>query len=266
MSTSHTILFVILSRHQFPSLCIYKAACFGSNALTTNTNELSAQERLIMTTVDTVKTNLQYFVPPADGSKPWHYINADLASGQRQTNYTTQPYEMEIENLRGKEDSVTLDTAGFLYAKNEAKHKSFKDDKEVENEYYPESIELIKKLTGASRVVLFDHSPSFVNILIWHELILFGAIQLSVVAARVKLMTAQLSVSQFRSSMSTKRGPQRSRACTDTFRRLTHRHFSRAASRSLTFGAQSVTRQLITRSPCVTIAPSTTRRILYRAR
>ena len=32
------------------------------------------------------------------------------------------------------------------------------DDAEIEKEYYPESEELIKKVTGASRVVFFDHS------------------------------------------------------------------------------------------------------------
>ena len=31
---------------------------------------------------------------------------------------------------------------------------------EIEREYYPESIALVKELTGASRVVLFDHSTS----------------------------------------------------------------------------------------------------------
>ncbi|TFK37367.1 hypothetical protein BDQ12DRAFT_157158 [Crucibulum laeve] len=65
---------------------------------------------------------------------------------------------MVIENVRGKEESVTLDTAGFQFFKSPAKHTSFTDDAEIEREYYPESIELIKKLTGATRVVLFDHT------------------------------------------------------------------------------------------------------------
>jgi len=107
---------------------------------------------------DTVKTDLRYFVPPADGSKPYQYINADPKLGERVRNFTHEPYGVEIENVRGKEDSYSLDTAGFLFAKDEAKHKAFTSDEEIEAEYYPESIELIKKLTGASRVVLFDHT------------------------------------------------------------------------------------------------------------
>lgn len=107
---------------------------------------------------DTVKTKLDYFVPPADGSKAWQFINADPATGQRRRNFTMQPYEMDIENIRDKEHAYDLDTAGFLFAKNEAKYKDFGSDEEIEREYYPESIELLKKLTGATRVVIFDHT------------------------------------------------------------------------------------------------------------
>ena len=107
---------------------------------------------------NTVKAPLVYFVAPADGSKPYQYINADTSTGQRVRNFTQEPQQIEIENVRGKEDTLTLDTAGFQYFNAPAKYTSFSSDAEIEAEYYPESIELLKKLTGASRVVLFDHS------------------------------------------------------------------------------------------------------------
>jgi len=106
----------------------------------------------------TVDTTLVYFVPPADGSKAYIHINMDSSTGERKKNYTQEPYKVTIENLRGKEDSVTLDTAGFQFFKAPAKHTSFASDAEIEAEYYPESVELLKQLTGASRVVLFDHT------------------------------------------------------------------------------------------------------------
>lgn len=106
---------------------------------------------------DTVKATLRYFVPPSDGSKPYSYTYAD-PTGERRRNYVQEPYEVEIENLRGKEASVSLDTAGFLFARAPAKHTAFGNDEEIEREYYPESEELLRKLTGASRVVFFDHS------------------------------------------------------------------------------------------------------------
>ena len=112
-------------------------------------------------TVNTVRASLVYAVPPADGSKPYHRIDADPVTGERERNYTQETFAVDIENLRGNEDSVGLDSAGFQFFKAPAKHTSFTSDKEIEAEYYPESIELLKKLTGASRVVLFDHSKYY---------------------------------------------------------------------------------------------------------
>ncbi|TDL17575.1 hypothetical protein BD410DRAFT_775993 [Rickenella mellea] len=107
---------------------------------------------------ETVKANLVYPVLPADDSKP--YINAfvDPTTGERGTNVGNEIFEFDIENLRGREHSVSLDTTGFQYFKKAAKHTSFTDDAQIEKEYYPESIDLLKKYTGASRVVLFDHT------------------------------------------------------------------------------------------------------------
>lgn len=112
-----------------------------------------------------VTGTLVYFVPPADGSKPWTDVNAAIKEGVGR-NWTIQEHVLEIENLRGKEDSVALDVNGFQFFKSPAAHRAFNVDADIEKEYYPESIELAKKLTGASRVVVFDHSelsePGFI--------------------------------------------------------------------------------------------------------
>lgn len=104
----------------------------------------------------TVTASLKYFSPPADGSRPWTSINS--GAGGRLRNWADDLRDVEIEDLRGKEDSVSLDTHGFQFVRRAAKHTAFTSDTDVVKEYYPESIELIKELTGASRVVIFDHS------------------------------------------------------------------------------------------------------------
>lgn len=109
-------------------------------------------------TVNTVPANLTYFQLPPDGSKPYTYINADSVTGVRAQNWIRESHDVEIENVRGNEDSLTLDTAGFQFHRGLPSHAAFTDDEEIERDYYPESIELVKKLTGASRVVPFDHS------------------------------------------------------------------------------------------------------------
>jgi len=105
----------------------------------------------------TVSAELTFFSPPPDGSKPWTNVDADRSNGQ-QSNWSKECHVVEIENLRGKEDSVTLDTAGFQFFRRPSAHEAFTDDTEIEKEYYTESIELVKEITGASRAVVFDHS------------------------------------------------------------------------------------------------------------
>ncbi|KAI0746840.1 hypothetical protein C8Q80DRAFT_1105202 [Daedaleopsis nitida] len=113
---------------------------------------------MTFSTADTVTATLNYFTPPEDGSAPYIYINADPSTGRRQRNWEVVPHEVEIENIRGREDAVSLDTTGFQYFRHPAQHKTFENNEVVEKEYYPESIELVKKLTGASRAVVFDHT------------------------------------------------------------------------------------------------------------
>ena len=108
---------------------------------------------------DLITAVLTYAVPPADGSKPYAYAYvADPNTKERKRNFTSRDHEVQIENVRGKEDQYSLDKSGFAFVKAVSKQKAFTDNEEIAEEYYPESAELIKKLTGATRVVVFDHS------------------------------------------------------------------------------------------------------------
>lgn len=160
---------------------------------------------MAISNTNTVTANLIYFQLPADGSKPYTNINADPSTGVREKNWVSEPHDVEIENVRGKEDTLTLDTTGFQYFRRPATHTTFTDDEEIEREYYPESIELVKELTGASRVVPFDHSTSFSEN---HFRLRRGntnhMLQPSAVVVRVRLTTAPRSGSRFPRCMSTR--------------------------------------------------------------
>ena len=104
------------------------------------------------------KAQLNFSVPPPHGERAYMHIFRDSKTGIQKRNYEIEEKEVIIENLRGKEDSATLDTTGFQLFHRPAKHTSFATDEEIYREYYPESTELLKELTGASRVVVFDHS------------------------------------------------------------------------------------------------------------
>ncbi|KAI6121179.1 hypothetical protein F5141DRAFT_1088397 [Pisolithus sp. B1] len=87
-------------------------------------------------------TELTYFSPPADGSRALSHISADPATGERPKNWNEDIRAVQIEGHPREGGRLT----------------KFTNDKEIEEGYYPESVELLKKLTGASRVVIFDHT------------------------------------------------------------------------------------------------------------
>ncbi|KAF9257337.1 hypothetical protein L218DRAFT_879716 [Marasmius fiardii PR-910] len=111
-----------------------------------------------MTVNSTVTADLFYFSPPPDGTKPVRYLSTP-PKGTPVVNYKDDKRVVSIENVRGKEDKFTLDTSGFQFLLNQpTKVKTFDDDKEVQENYYPESVDIIKRATGASKVFIFDHS------------------------------------------------------------------------------------------------------------
>ncbi|KAF9523597.1 hypothetical protein CPB83DRAFT_862595 [Crepidotus variabilis] len=104
-----------------------------------------------------VKAVIHYSIQPEE-EPAFIKTFVDSTTGERDTNITREAKDVVIENVRGKEHTVSLDTTGFQFFNAPTKYKSFANDEEIKREYYPESIELIKKLTGANRVVLFDHT------------------------------------------------------------------------------------------------------------
>ena len=107
-------------------------------------------------TAVTTTANLFYALEPEGGVRAYQHV--DPPAGEKVMNFELEAKSIVIENIRGKEDFVSLDTVGFQFYKHTSKHTTFDNDEEIRRVYYPESIELIKKLTGASRVEIFDHS------------------------------------------------------------------------------------------------------------
>jgi hypothetical protein len=115
----------------------------------------------LTTSENAVAAKIRYSLPPKDGSRASSKTVFDPVTGQIERNYEQKDHEgVLIENIRGKESLYTLDSAGFQYLTRPTKlaASDFDDEKKVKGDYYTESVELIKEVTGASRVVLFDHS------------------------------------------------------------------------------------------------------------
>lgn len=88
---------------------------------------------------------------------PYNYMHSP-PEGKPKTNVTADPHSVAIHDVRGKEDTVSLDTTGFAFLKHSSAVIEFTDDAAIRDKYYPEVAELLKKETGAKRVVIFDHT------------------------------------------------------------------------------------------------------------
>jgi len=70
----------------------------------------------------TTTATLRYGTEPDGGVRAYQNVYVDPITGERKKNHGSESKEVIVENLRGKEDSVTLDTAGFQYFKHTSKH------------------------------------------------------------------------------------------------------------------------------------------------
>lgn len=67
-------------------------------------------------------------------------------------------HRMTIYDARAKRASLSLEREGFVFVEHRTRVKDFYDSNEIESVYYPEIERLIKDLTGALRVLIFDHT------------------------------------------------------------------------------------------------------------
>ena len=65
---------------------------------------------------------------------------------------------MTIYNARPIADRLSLEREGFIFVNHETRMNNFYDEAEVRELYYRETEELVKKTSGAKRVVVFDHT------------------------------------------------------------------------------------------------------------
>jgi len=71
---------------------------------------------------------------------------------------TVELKPMTVRNGRRLADSLSLDNEGLVFVEHKTKVKDFFDENQVKSIYYPEIEELIRRESGASRVVIFDHA------------------------------------------------------------------------------------------------------------
>ncbi|ORY66221.1 uncharacterized protein BCR38DRAFT_465170 [Pseudomassariella vexata] len=66
--------------------------------------------------------------------------------------------DVVVTDITGSEGDYTLNSHGFQLCEHTSQEKEFVDDKRIIEVYYPEIEQLLYEVTGASRILLFDHT------------------------------------------------------------------------------------------------------------
>jgi hypothetical protein len=101
-----------------------------------------------------VEAELNYLGPMSERPRYYAY---ETGPGERQSNMSYDAHKMRIHDMRPIASDMSLDTQGFALVEQRSAVRDFWDDDEVRRVYYPEAEQVIKQVTGASRVFIFDH-------------------------------------------------------------------------------------------------------------
>ncbi|HEX2888319.1 CmcJ/NvfI family oxidoreductase [Vineibacter terrae] len=102
-----------------------------------------------------ITTTLHYLKRGSE--KPTRYID-EPPPGVAAWNGIDDPREIRIEDARGRESELTIDTNGFELVHAPSLVKDFYAADEVKAVYYPEVEQLLRNRLGAYRVFIFDHT------------------------------------------------------------------------------------------------------------
>jgi hypothetical protein len=94
------------------------------------------------------------FITPSD-TKPVFESSA-ITGGAPRVFFDTERHTVAIHDMRPIADAFSLDREGFELLRHQTAVADLHDDDAVEKVYYPEIEALLRAVTGASRVVIFD--------------------------------------------------------------------------------------------------------------
>ncbi|KAF2690649.1 hypothetical protein K458DRAFT_288665 [Lentithecium fluviatile CBS 122367] len=101
-----------------------------------------------------VSTTFNYWDDPGDGSKPTPIF---IGKGRITNERPHLAHDFVVTDVSGDEEKYSLDIHGFQYCCHESAEKEFIDEQAIQTAYYKECKQLLKDVTGASRVHIFNH-------------------------------------------------------------------------------------------------------------
>jgi hypothetical protein len=102
-----------------------------------------------------VSGRVSYVVAPKE--RPRNYAD-DPPPGEPQSTAEYEDRTVAIRSLRPHAQRFSVDREGFQFAAAPSGFRRFDDAAAIRESYYAESAEVVAELTGASRVIVFDHT------------------------------------------------------------------------------------------------------------
>lgn len=112
-------------------------------------------DSLTIETLPVVEAELNYLTPMTERPRYYAY---EPPPGVPSTNMKPEPHRLPIRDVRPVASSISLDAQGFEIVQQRSAVRDFYDEDEIRRVYYPEAEALLKDVTGAGRVFIFDHT------------------------------------------------------------------------------------------------------------
>ena len=99
---------------------------------------------------------LNYLADTTETPKSYGGVKQSEADQQRKGKYAE--FMMPIYNGRAIANRLSLEHEGFILVQHDTQVKNFYDEDEVRSVYYKETEDLVRRTSGAKRVLVFDHT------------------------------------------------------------------------------------------------------------
>jgi len=99
---------------------------------------------------------LNYLADTTETPESYGGVQQSVADQKRKGKYAE--FTMPIYNGRAIADRLSLEREGFVLVRHDTQVKNFYDEAEVRSIYYKETEKLVKQMSRAKRVLVFDHT------------------------------------------------------------------------------------------------------------
>ena len=115
-----------------------------------------ARPQTVTAAPESIEGVLNYLSENTEAPASYGGMSQKEADRKRKGKY--EGHKVTIRNARLMADTLSLEREGFVLVPHDTQMKDFYDEEEVRTVYYKETEELVKKTSGAKRVVVFDHT------------------------------------------------------------------------------------------------------------